>query len=255
MRRLAMLLSTMVVATALSWSPGEAQTFPGPHEDHFEVYQLPAGFSYLFPGPLKLNDQFGEVLTHDVSLAKFATPVRKNNEPMLDPIRHQTWWKLYQAQPKRIVTLENQFGPQTWQVGDAQYLVLPALKYQTGEPPLSNHYLCYDAVGPVTPMHVTLEDQFGFWSGFAVQPVVFCNPVQKTDPAGRVYPILDPEAHLACYRLDPPIPFNITVFAQDQFGGWNFVIVQNDWLCVPSFKLDVVSTEPSTWGQIKSRFD
>jgi hypothetical protein len=250
MKRTATLLSALLLLTGLAWSGALAQI--GPAEDHFRVYDVPEFIR--IGGGITLIDQFGETVIDSLDLDKFATPVEKNNEPIYDLRRHQTWWRITQLMQGRRVTLENQFGPQDWFVKDAAYLVAPALKNETGTLPVTNHYECYKAIGPALNIDVVLSDQFDSRTAILLEPVVFCNPVEKLTPDGIVYPIVDPDAHLACYRLDPSFQYGIQVVVQDQFGVWSITLEADEWLCVPSFKTFVVPVERSTWGGIKARY-
>ncbi len=250
-----MKLATLLIVTLslLLALPAAAQVVIGPAEDHFKVYDVPEKIP--FPAFVGLNDQFGPSSADTLVLDKFATPVSKNGEPMLDPVRHLTWWRIRSdPQPGRQVVLENQFGLQTWMVYDGMYLLVPAVKNGEGQLEPHNHYKCYRAAGGAVNLPVILVDQFGTVDVIAADPVLFCNPVEKIDAAGLFFPIVDPEAHLAVYRLDPPMPYGIPVFAEDQFGLWQFTLAQHEWLCVPSYKQEVVPTRETSWGRIKSLY-
>ncbi|UCG53504.1 MAG: hypothetical protein JSW58_08100 [Candidatus Latescibacterota bacterium] len=248
MSRRLILFLFVALAVGFSWTSGTAQTVI---ENHYLVYEVPE--VYTFTGQIAISDQFGLFCLETVELDKFATPVEKNAEPMVDPTVHQTWWSLYDPQSSWWTTINNQFGEQTWEVKDGRYLVLPALKDTPGTPPLFNHYKCYDAVGPRVDIPVTLVDQFGTYSMIATEVVLFCNPAEKCVD-GVTYPWVDPEAHLACYLLEPPTSFGGSAMAYDQFGDWQLTILEPCWLCLPTEKLQTVPTEPTTWGKIKSLY-
>jgi len=249
MKRTATRAFVLLLLLGLVWSNAQAQV--GPAEDHFKVYDASPGITV--PGPVVLTDQFGTLTFDTLDLTNFATPVQKNGEPTYDLRRHQTWYRISQLMPTRQVILENQFGAQTWYVKDAAFLVTPALKNETGELPVANHYECYKALGPSLDVPVQLLDQFGNRSAVLLEPVLFCNPVEK-QVAGVVYPIVDPHAHLACYRMDPQLQYDIPIVAQDQFGVWQLHLTTDEWLCVPSLKTYVTPAEQSTWGKIKARY-
>ncbi|MEE9270537.1 MAG: hypothetical protein V3V49_09790 [Candidatus Krumholzibacteria bacterium] len=244
-RAMALLLFVLVVW----WSEGTPQIIIT--ENHYKVYEVPEAFKVV--APITLVDQFDIFKTDSVVLDKFATPVDKNGSGIFDPTLHQTWWEIFQPQPGRDVLLDNQFGTQTWHVMDARYLVLPALKDEFGPPPVWNHYKCYDAVGPPVNIPVTLIDQFGVVNAIAVEPVLFCNPVEKT-VAGETSPIIDPAVHLACYRLEPPQPSGFSAMAFDQFSAWPLMLIDHVWLCLPTEKRLFVPIEEGTWGKIKSLY-
>ena len=247
MRGMVFLLSLALVLGVWS-SQAPAELVP---ENHYLVYEVPQ--TYLFAGHIILNDQFGSFTTPEVMFDKFANPVSKNGEPIFDPIAHQTWWTIFEPQSIWWATIVNQFGQQRWQIKDGRFLVLPALKNQPGPPPPFNHYKCYDAVGPEVNIPVVLVDQFGTRQMVATKPRIFCNPVEKT-VNGIHYPIVNPEAHLACYELQPPMPLGVPAIAYDQFGMWDMMLLEPCWLCLPTIKLQAVPNEPHTWGQIKSLY-
>lgn len=239
----------LALLLAASWGSANAQPFP--QEDHFKVYEVPE--VYTFAGQIMVMDQWDVFNTNTLLLDKFATPVQKNNEPILFPERHQTWWEINQPEPTRKVWLENQFGPQVWFVHDARYLVVPASKNVPVTLPPLNHYKCYEAEGDPLDVPVTLTDQFDQVGVRVLEPTLFCNPAEKV-VNGIVHPIEDPFAHLACYRIDPPMLYGLGVMAFDQFGDWQVTVDEHLWLCVPTIKVDSVPAEPSTWGGIKARY-
>jgi hypothetical protein len=108
-------------------------------------------------------------------------------------------------------------------------------------PPPVDHQLCYNASGTQwkIPPGIRLINQFspnGFIPVIKPAVVVHCNPVQKT-VAGHVYPITNPNAHLACFPLSvPSIQPTPTVQVANQFGTAILVPSQPNLLCVPSWK-------------------
>ena len=229
-----------------------AQAQPWPNENHYKVYNIDP--PYTFTGPIQLFDQFGGYNVDLLVLEKFANPVQKNGEPIIFPETHQTWWHVDLVGDGWSILVDNQFGEQVWQVGDPQYLVLPARKYEPGPPLQNNHYLAYEAFGEPVNLPVNLADQFGVIDVIAMEPLYFLNPVEKVAPDGVVYPILDPEAHLACYRIEPPMPYDIQVLAFDQFGIWDFFVIDHDCLCVPSWKRQVIGTENRSWSDVRGLY-
>jgi hypothetical protein len=80
-----------------------------------------------------------------------------------------------------------------------------------------------------------------------LQPILFCNPVQKTvpnpnptswPPSSTITPITNPIAHLACYATTRR-PFQSTLLYDNQFAPQLALLQVStpDILCVPSFKL------------------
>src|SRR5262249_10531184 len=64
-----------------------------------------------------------------------------------------------------------------------------------------------------------------------------CNPVQKTVvPTGQVFPITNPNAHLACFTITAPVQPTPTVKVTNQFGSAILVPAQPNLLCLPTWK-------------------
>lgn len=233
-----------------------------PMENHYKVYFVQPNPSRS--GNLVLEDQFG---THESTLGQtlfnFANPVQKNGSTVYRPELHYTWWFMPSnvQDPIRTVQFENQFGRQTWTIGQAPYLLVPSAKSlppQGPPPPLppnsANHYLCYQALGPAENVPVTLLDQFGQTMHVATLPAYFCNPCVKRLDTGEVFPIVDAEAHLACYEVDPRTPAFRDLIAVDQFGTWQLLAREVNYLCVPSNKLNPVGVNRETWGRVKKLY-
>jgi hypothetical protein len=239
---------------AVHWGHvGPVPGFCQPGVDHYKRY-LTQGPSIV--GPFILDDQFGGIVVDVAVLTRFATPVSKNNQPLLNPQGHQTWWEFAFPQPIRFIIARDQFGEHDWMLGDARYLVLPALKNEPGEPPIQNHYLCYDAQGPPIDILVVLEDQFGVETVVVLHGFVFCNPVKKTLPDGTAFPIIDRDAHLTCYLVDNPNPHQIPVRVTDQFfADMPLTLFENDCLCLPALKREVIEPGSSQWQRIKALYE
>jgi hypothetical protein len=234
-----------------------------PRENHYKVYRT-SPITYV--KPVGLLDQFGPIDVTDFVLERFANPAEKIHPetgdvfPIVDPLVHLTWWRIHAPQPARTIIGIDQFGSSEWRLADAVYLLNPALKNihpdPTGGPlpPIWNHYVCYDAVGPPIGRPVVLIDQFGTSNVVVVQGKLFCNPVEKRVD-GTVYPIIDYAAHLACYLInDLATPMTRSITAIDQFGYWQLETYDSDCLCVPALKEHVIGTEESTWGRIKAMY-
>ena len=227
--------------------------------EHFKVYNTHGPTAPL--PPVYLYDQFVGEFVQILFLDRFANPVNKNNEGLTDTTTHLSWWRIDHPEPSRHILVTNQFGQdQEWFLGDARWLLAPALKNpQPGpvppDPPSTiNHFKCYDAKGAPLFKPVDLEDQFGHRTAVVDTPVCFCNPVEKDLPDGIRYPILDPITHLACYRIDPMLFYGITVLIRDQFFFGPIYLEDDCLLCVPSLKQEVVPTDPGTWGHVKALY-
>jgi hypothetical protein len=103
-----------------------------------------------------------------------------------------------------------------------------------------SHQLCYAASGGPykIPDDVVLENQFSP-GGFA--PVIgdvayHCNPVAKTLPSGKTFPIVNPDAHLLCYVIDESTQPTPDVQVTNQFGTAVLSTGQPNLLCLPTWK-------------------
>jgi len=257
MKSLRWVVFALPLVAMLTLPAVRATAQPLPIENHYFVYH--AAPPIFLPKVVGLSDQFGNFSVTDLYLDRFANPAEKRlpdgtTYPMIDPLAHQTWWRINVPQPSRTVIGIDQFGTHSWVLGDAVYLLLPAFKnVAAGVPPVRNHYVCYAGQAGSTPLPVVLIDQFGQFQVQVMQPKLFCNPAEKRAD-GLIYPIVDPIAHLACYDVLNPTPFAHAIVAIDQFGQWQLDVFQADCLCVPSLKEHVLKTDTSTWGRIKAMY-
>jgi len=107
---------------------------------------------------------------------------------------------------------------------------------------LIDHFACYlvSPTGLKAPfIGITLRDQFGQHTTSAISRFTLCNPAQKTF-RGSVTKVLNPNAHLVCYRPSPNQasvpPALSTVRTIDQFGNDVLQVVKPVELCLPSSK-------------------
>lgn len=258
---------------------GSAQT--AAFLDHFNCYFAPAPLQSQF---LWLQDQFdvrrNEVESiYDLRMELFCNPAKKTligstvvpAIPIAHADAHLAWYRL-SPQPSipRLVPISNQFGPQTLETGEAEFLAVPSGKQPIAAtvpaqfPPIPpqgelDHFKCYSATGPSIGKTVLLNDQF-FTSdrtevAAVLQPRFFCNPVQKTTlnpqgcgpgvPCPTVNTPINPNPnhqpdHLTCYLTSTRSTFSGVVFYNNQFvppGTAPTVALKNPvLLCVPTTK-------------------
>jgi len=114
-------------------------------------------------------------------------------------------------------------------------------KARIAQPPPVDHQLCYNASGQFAiPGGIRLINQFspnGFIPAISPALTVHCNPVVKILPSGQVFPITNPDAHLACFPLavTSPQPTPLVVVT-NQFGSATLQPGQPNLLCAPSWK-------------------
>jgi hypothetical protein len=214
--------------------------------DHFRCYEV---LQWATQPPLwnavRLTDQYE---TEDVQIGRprlFCNPVDKDHPPVfwdiVDPRDHLTCYEVFgNVLTSRKNKIVNQFETKTKTMKDPELLCLPTEKNGEGFPANLDHFKCYETT-PGTPLNVTvgLRDQFGASGAIVFDRLRMCNPTQKETPDGVIVPILHPEAHLMCYRLEdpivPPIP-DIGIRHQLYPDGSFLVLGHAQELCVPSLK-------------------
>jgi hypothetical protein len=257
--RITLLASACTIAL-LAFGAGVAQAQF--NIDHYLVY--PVLHPELSGLQADMSDQFGPSNAVLWERDKFANPVDKahppqqpNPEHLLYPNEHLSWWRFEQPYPNdKHVRVGNQFGDnQAWHLGDAEYLLVPAIKDQTGDIILNQHYECYIALeAPAIQLDVSLADQFGMRPAVVGMGRYLCNPVDKLGPPPLVPsgPPPFPQDHLACYDIDPqPVDEIRDVDDQvDDAAGLPLEIIQSEMLCVPSTKSIIPDQTPSLapWG-------
>jgi len=100
---------------------------------------------------------------------------------------------------------------------------------------LPDHFQCYE-VKEVTkldpsPGPANLEDQFGVVEAKVKKAKIICAPVDKNGEG-----ILNPEAHLVCYKLEKGLKPKQEVTIENQFGNQVLRVDKARLLCVPSTK-------------------
>lgn len=238
-------LTTILVAPAAA----RAQAAPFAI-DHFTWYDA------LGPAPLvapSISDQFLTFPSVDLGpVVALMPPAQKlflsGTEPLLNPLDHLVCYQVPPVAFSEQILVDNQFGlDQPLTVSATRMFCVPSFKDDDQVVPHTvDHYLCYDAVGPMPPgpFPPVVIDQFQELQGVEFgPPEMFCNPAQK-----NAEPVLHPLDHLTCYpmvSLPPEIaPGERIVF--NQFGTALVNIHPNRGLCVPSLKTVVVPTTTTT---------
>jgi hypothetical protein len=262
-RRYSSALFVLACAACLSLPGARAEAQVSPLWDHYKVYMTPPFPVPSLGVPVRLVDQFG-TYDHTVEqLEWFMNPTEKlvlgqpPPPPVTNPLLHYSWWRMTPQAYSATVTAQNQFGDHTIDVHDAIYLLNPALKNQTGSPPVANHYKCYFCQGPPANVQVQLDDQFGPFQTTVLFPRFWCNPVDKhvLPPTGGDYLVQDPNQHYLCYEFNPEDPTPHTAAITDQFlVNHNTPMNPSRYLCVPTYKTGVTETSKNTWGKLKQLY-
>jgi hypothetical protein len=251
------LLLVVLLAAPLALAGSQANAQVLPTWDHYKVYFTPP---FPLPPPVTsvtLTDQFGQFNHQVLQLELFMNPTQKEDShglfPINDPITHYAWWRITPQPFNAVLAGTNQFGDQTVNVHDAIYLLNPALKNQTGNPPQKNHYKCYQCDGQPVNAQVLMTDQFGPWTATVTFPRYFCNPVQKqVQGSPIVNPILEPNQHYICYEFQPAQPTPFTAVMTDQFTvNHGLQLTPSQYICVPTYKTGFTATSKDTWGRVK----
>lgn len=202
--------------------------------DHFNRYPILQGVPPT--APVNLVDQFGSFNTILGLPSHFFVPALKNNEPGFDPLSHLTCYPVEEFPADLIppdVMVTNQFGNSVLDLHSQAELCVPTQKLidPPGEVTI-DHFLCYSATGQPLNTTVLLQDQFGSQDAIVLDPVTFCNPVDKNGEG-----VVNPVDHLTCYNYQSQSPTIGQVPISNQFVQDSGITIERpDALCVPSLK-------------------
>ncbi|MCH7923324.1 MAG: S8 family serine peptidase [Nitrospinae bacterium] len=198
---------------------------------------------------VSLADQF-ETKDFKVKKPKFLlTPADKGGEGINDPVHHLKAYKIKKTkgQGKHVkqknIKVDNQFGTIFVDTKKPDLLLVPTLKDPDNPvvlpepftPPL-DHFKCYrvrrtKGTSKFTPETVNVSDQFINTTLLVKKPVRLCVPVDK-DGKG----IIDPVAHLMCYKVEKVKIKVEGIHVNNQFGPEQLDTKKVVELCVPSTK-------------------
>ena len=198
---------------------------------------------------VNLADQF-EDKDFKVKKPKFLlTPADKGGEGINDPIHHLKGYtiKKTKGQGKHVkqknIQVDNQFGTIFVDTKKPDLLLVPTLKDPNNPvvlpepftPPL-DHFKCYKVrrtkkTTKFIKQTVTVSDQFINTTLLVKKPVRLCVPVDK-DGKG----IIDPVAHLMCYKVKRVKKKVKGIHVNNQFGPLQLDTKKVVELCVPSTK-------------------
>ncbi len=213
--------------------------------DHFQCYETPREPFAALTG-VQLDDTFGASTVTLVRLKRLCNPADKNGEDPTAPLHttHLAGYILKQTSPRfktiRGVSVTNQFGTITVDLGKPDYLLVPTAKGINGPPgpllgdPAVNHFKCFKARRAKTRVtNLTVIDQFGTIVLDVKKPAQLCVPTDKNGEG-----IVDPDAFLTCYRIrqtnEPLFRGLEPIFIDNQFGPSTISVDHLRELCVPS---------------------
>ena len=228
-----------------------------PPVDHHLCYI--AQGKYPIPRGVELFNQFEQhgFVPKIGAVAFHCNPVEKilattgQSVPITNPAAHLLCFRMAApTEPTHVVQITNQFGTGQLITGQPNLLCLPTWKnirkppnMKVPEPPGLSHFTCY----PVKPVAGTtgfqvppllLKDQFApkpVQVKVGPVPQELCLPTKKI-VGKKVFPIINPIAHLLCFPMLSPTPVISPVFDQNQFGTEAVKILRARWLCLPSMK-------------------
>ncbi|MDJ0848781.1 MAG: hypothetical protein QNK04_10410 [Myxococcota bacterium] len=196
--------------------------------DHFSVYRAsgPDGPS------VTVTDQFGSENLKLDQVNLFLVPASKNGEPILDRISHLSCHPTDGGAAPPQVIVDNQFGPQVLELGQAREFCLPTEKLITPGSVNIDHFKCYEATGPSLGADIDWSDQFQGVGVTLLDPFLLCNPADKNGEG-----IMNTDDHLVCYRANPAVPFEFQTDVVTQFDpGGPVTIFEAFAFCAPSSK-------------------
>ncbi len=192
--------------------------------DHFLFYDIatqPAGDVIGVQTQFDVGPAAGPEKLQLRAAIAFANPVQKNDEKILDPNAHLTWYAAYDwvPDPTRIVNWTDQFGRRRAYIGRKVAFLSPTQKARRGSkfPEKLDHYVVFQVLdsSPVGKA-VKLKDQWGGYDAKVYYPRYFAAPSRKWHN-GETHGINNAKAHLAIYQISPS-PADKAAKSRDQFG-------------------------------------
>lgn len=210
--------------------------------DHFLFYDVAdqaAAESIGVQTQFEIGPTAGPERIRLASTLLFGNPVQKNEEKILDPHAHLTWYRVFDPvpDPTRVVNYRDQFGRRRIVIGRKAAFLTPTHKVERGSraPEKLDHYVAYQVLDakPVNRA-VKLRDQWGTTEARVMYPLFFAAPSRKWH-AGETYGIKNAKAHLAIYRISPS-SIRKTARTRDQFGSRVVQAFRSVLLAVPCAK-------------------
>jgi hypothetical protein len=225
--------------------PFAASPSPPPPVDRYKCYA--ADPAHAFRQTVTLVDQFGS----RTALLRGARLLCNPTEPQSQPLAHLKCYSMRQPNGKQfpsvgrtVVVVNEVVGAQKLMAERPYRLCTPAAMSPPpavpGEAPnLVDHYECYQAAGSKLDEPFAISDEFSRDDAVLLHgPEAFCTPVDKI-VEGLHSRVLQPDVHLACYRLEPKRSFGVPpVNVRDQFGVDLLAVEESEMFCAPSRKFE-----------------
>ena len=232
--------------------------FSSCRKNHYLVYQT--GPDLIPNEEITLRGRFDAMpVKHKVlALSNFGNPAIKVHDGktyrMRNRRQHFTWYIIDSpAATQQEIIIDNQFGEQTFTLGEAKFLITPSAKRTGSErfpiPRRLDHYKLYEITennSDLMGVVVELSDQFADDVKVdVIKPEFFAVPVEKVHDS-IVTPIRHKDRELVFYSFDllgfePGVPS--PVFGRDQFRRGVLDIQNRKYLGVPTETLKVLPPE------------
>lgn len=219
----------LVPSHKVTWGPPQDTA-----KNHYKTWRLEP---IPFLATVDVVDQFMTDVMRLDTIDFLSNPASKDNEPIVRPDDHLLWYGATGKNTCLRVIYNNQFGLDTFVIGQASYLLVPAQKlpHPPPDPTQIDHYKAYRVNNPQSFTRVTqIQDQFDATAEVVdvLTPVYFLTPASKNGEG-----INDSTTHYVAYDIVPKDPLVTTRITIDQFGTHQATTRRSEMLLVPTRKL------------------
>ncbi|GAB2754729.1 hypothetical protein GCM10027020_03550 [Nocardioides salsibiostraticola] len=207
--------------------------------DHFVFYEVDRERIEV---KVELQCQFDDEPepTGVMSRRRFGDRVKKNGESIFNDTHALTWYDLFDPvpDPDRTVIYDDQFGKEhKIQIGRLVALLVPTKCQGRKAPKELDHYKVFEVINPEAPQDQPIEvkGEFQNLNTTVRAQRYFAAPAAKSHE-GRDFPIMNAEAHLTFYLVDPTPKEPDYVKMKDQFGRFRVALHTAHLFAVPCLK-------------------
>jgi len=213
----------------ITWGPPQDSA-----KNHYKSWRLEP---IPFLATVDVVDQFMTDVMRLDTIDYLSNPAQKDTHPIERPDDHLLWYGATGKNTCLRVVYDNQFGLDTFVIGQASYLLVPAQKlpHPPPDPTQIDHYKAYRVRNPQSFTRVTqIMDQFDPIPEVVdvLTPVYFLTPASKNGEG-----INDSSTHYVAYDFVPKDPMINTRTVIDQFGQHLAITRHSELLLVPTRKL------------------
>lgn len=219
----------LVPSHKITWGPPEDSA-----KNHYKSWRLEP---VPFQATVDVVDQFMTDIMRLDTIDFLSNPAQKDNHPIERPDDHLLWYGATGKNTCLRIVYDNQFGLDTFVIGQASYLLVPAQKlpHPPPDPLQTDHYKAYRVRNPESFTRVTsILDQFDLQPEIVdvLTPLYFLTPASKNGEG-----IADTLTHYVAYDFVPKDPMINTRVVIDQFGQKQVITRHSELLLVPTRKL------------------